>query len=531
MMGYEYASIFAGEFRDYLDYLRTTDKSYERISKAQSGLRSFDRYLVGAGRRQKHLSEQDISDWQKSLELCDQIKRSYIFAVRSFSIYLVSSGVIASPLERPKKSMYALASILSVEMDEYLRTVAEIGQDIASKQRALRSLDRYLVSIDFKQKSLPSQVLVDWQASKDAAHNTRNADISAVTGFARYLISVGIPADCLEHSERKPHTPYIYASILANEIAGYLKFLSDIGRKIQGTQSVMRGLDRYLTSINLELKSLPAEIVSDWLKTLTVSSSTKFDHISKIKGFAKYLLSLEIPASYPEHPLWRRNYVPYVFSDDEIVQIFDVADSLDVGTSMTRAKLLFPFLLRVLYSCGLRIGECLSIRWKEVDLDRGIITIREAKNLKQRFVPMNDSLTETLKTYRSFVSHRRICADYLFESEINPGNPYRQNTFSKWFRQLLEKTDIKHIKPSVSERGVCPHCVRHTFTLKSFLKQEDRHERYEDYAPYLAAFLGHDGPVETEEYLRSNYAVYTRSHQRVSDAIGNLFPEVCFDEA
>lgn len=120
--------------------------------------------------------------------------------------------------------------------------------------------------------------------------------------------------------------------------------------------------------------------------------------------------------------------------------------------------------------------------------------------------------------------------DYLFESEINPGNPYRQNTFSRWFRQLLEKTDIKHMKRSESERGVCPHCVRHTFTLKSFLKHEDKHERYEDYAPYLAAFLGHDGPKETEEYLRSNYAVYTKSHQRVSAAIGNLFPEVCFDE-
>ena len=530
-MGYEYASIFAGEFAGYMDNLRTTDKSYERICKAQSGLRSFDRYLASVGRREKHLSEQDISDWQKSLELCGQITRSYVFAVRSFSIYLVSTGIIASPLERPKKSIYTCTSILSKEIDDYLRYIAEIGQDIAVKQTVLRSLDQYLLSIDFGQKSLPSRVLSDWQAGRDVARNTRNADISAVTGFAKYLVSIGIPADCPEQSARKPHTPYSYASVLAKEIVGYLKLQADIGRKIQGTQSVMRGLDRYLVSINLAQKSLPADIVSDWLKTQTISSSTRFDHLSKIKGFTKYLLSLEIPASYPEHPLWRRYYVPYVFSDDEIGQLFDVADSLDVGNSMTRSKLVFPFLLRILYGCGLRLGECLSIRWKDVDLDREIITIREAKNLKQRFVPMDGSLTETLKSYRSFVSQRRICADYLFESEINPGTPYRQNTFSRWFRQLLEKTDIKHIKPSEAERGICPHCIRHTFTLKSFLEQEDRHERYEDYAPYLAAFLGHDGPMETEEYLRSNYAVYTKTHQRVNAAIENLFPEVCFDEA
>ena len=530
-MGYEYTSIFAGEISGYMDYLRTTDKSHERICKTQCGLRSFDRYLVDAGRRKKHLSEQDISEWRKSLTLCAQNTRSYVFAVRNFSIYLVSIGVIASPLERPKKSMYTCTSILSKEMDDYLRTVAEIGQNTAVKQTVLRSLDQYLVSIGYGQKSLPSHVLSDWQAGRDVARNTINADISAVTGFAKYLKSIGIPADCPEHAIRQPHTSYSYASVFAKEIVDYLRFQSDIGRKIQGTQSVMRGLDRYLVSIALEHKSLHADIVSDWLKTLNIAPQTRFDHLSKIKGFAKYLLSLGISASYPEHPLWRNNYIPYVFSDNEIWQLCDAADNFDAGVSMTHSKLVFPFLLRILYGCGLRLGECLSMRWKDVDLGKEIITIREAKNLKQRFVPMDGSLTETLKSYQCLVSHRRICSDYLFESEKNPGNPYRQNTFSRWFRLLLEKTDIKYAKAYETERGICPHCLRHTFTLKSFLKQEDSHERYEDYAPYLAAFLGHDGPKETEEYLRSNYAVYTKSHQRVGAAIENLFPEVCFDEA
>lgn len=68
------------------------------------------------------------------------------------------------------------------------------------------------------------------------------------------------------------------------------------------------------------------------------------------------------------------------------------------------------------------------------------------------------------------------------------------------------------------------------FSLKSFLKSESEGRWFEDTAPVLAAYLGHEGPGETEKYLNSNHSVYMRSHQRVSAAIGHLFPEVNFDE-
>ena len=64
--------------------------------------------------------------------------------------------------------------------------------------------------------------------------------------------------------------------------------------------------------------------------------------------------------------------------------------------------------------------------------------------------------------------------------------------------------------------------------MKSFLKSELEGRRYEDTAPFLAAYLGHDSAKDTESYLSSNHAVYTQSHQRVDIAIGDVFPEVNF---
>jgi integrase len=53
----------------------------------------------------------------------------------------------------------------------------------------------------------------------------------------------------------------------------------------------------------------------------------------------------------------------------------------------------FPVLLRILYGCGMRLGEVISLTWNDIDLDKGIITVKAAKNQKQRLVPMSDELT------------------------------------------------------------------------------------------------------------------------------------------
>jgi integrase len=422
-------------------------------------------------------------------------------------------------------------SIFAKEINDYLNLLSQTGKAIHSIRVTLMSLDKYLAKAELTQKSLSEQIILDWQNTRNIQPDSKRNELSAVAAFSRYLISIGIQTDCYTPIRtRKKRISYIFSSVFAKEIYDYVRLLSEIGRHLRAVKCALRSLDKYLVKLELDEKSLPEQIVSDWLKTLNISAKTKSCYISCIKGFAKYLVSIDIYASCPEYPIEKSEYIPYVFSDAEICQLFDAADNR-IGESMaTRSNLIFPILFRILYGCGLRINECCWLRWKDVDLDNGVLTILEAKNQKQRLVPMDHSLTETLKSYRIFVSCQKICGDYLFESDRNPGKPFQAQSFGYWFEKVLGKTDIKYIKPAQQQRGICPHCLRHTFTLKSFLKHEDNGERYDDYAPFLAEYLGHDGPVETEVYLRSNYTVYTKSHKRVNDAIGNLFPEVCFEE-
>jgi len=323
---------------------------------------------------------------------------------------------------------------------------------------------------------------------------------------------------------------YEFKSVFADEMNNYLSLLRKSERYIDKIQSTLRSLDRYLAANNFVYKVLEADTISLWQKTRNVSARTKADGIYNLKGFVKYLLSFGIKASCPEISKYNREYVPYVFSDIEIKRIISAADNFEAWKRFTQTNLLFPILLRVLYGCGLRLGEGRSLRWSDVNLETGLIVVREAKNLKQRFVPMDDSLICILRDYKRMTEFGGICGEYLFESDLYPGRPFKNNTFYEWFSRVLQSAGISYTKYNNRERGPCPHCLRHCFTLKSFLKSENEGRRFEDTAPFLAAYLGHDSVRETEAYLSSGHNIYAQSHQRVNNAIGHLFPEVNFDE-
>lgn len=95
-------------------------------------------------------------------------------------------------------------------------------------------------------------------------------------------------------------------------------------------------------------------------------------------------------------------YIPYTFTDEEFRAIIHAADEfLGNRRGSTKSSRVFPMLLRMLYGCGLRLGEALALRWENVDLGAGILHIKKAKNNKERDVPMDPSLTSLLETYKN----------------------------------------------------------------------------------------------------------------------------------
>ena len=315
----------------------------------------------------------------------------------------------------------------------------------------------------------------------------------------------------------------IFKSIFAGEFNAYLEFSITAGRDVKNIKCYLKNLDSYLIKQNLSTKILTEHLLSAWLAEKEISSQTKSSIINILSKFSKYAESLDFKIFLPEKPKVTSDYVPYIFSDDEIKQIICAADNYQGHITQCRSSVQFPIVFRILYGCGLRLGEALSLTWKNVKVDERILLICKSKNLKQRVVPMSQSLSSLLNKYKIYVDSKGICKDYLFESK--PLITYKPDTFHEWFTNILQSAGIKYIKQKPRERGPCPHCLRHLFTVSSFRKSAANGRTFTETAPILSSYLGHDSIMETEKYLRANYLIYDESQAMVNSYIGDIFPQ------
>ena len=180
-----------------------------------------------------------------------------------------------------------------------------------------------------------------------------------------------------------------FNSIFRSEIESFLAVrkaaLSDSAFKHDACY--LASFDTYLAGIGLQEKEISEPVFNRWQKTLTGKKSTKANKIIVIRLFIKYLHSLGIQAYIPVIPKVPDDYIPHIFSDEELGRIFNEADNIKVTGAQPNPQIMiaFPMILRMLYGCGLRIGETLKLQMKDVDLDGGILTLLHSKHGKQRW--------------------------------------------------------------------------------------------------------------------------------------------------
>ena len=213
----------------------------------------------------------------------------------------------------------------------------------------------------------------------------------------------------------------VFSSIFRKEIQSYLDQIQSAYSKswYEHNRSVLKNFDFYLSSIQLKGKTITEPIVTEWIRGLHGSNRTIAQYIMISRKFLGYLLADGDIVYIPLQPYEKRSYIPYIFSDDEIERIFTNADLLKNSDHTRKNKKIhiqIAMILRILYGCGLRVGETVALKVSDVDFDTGVITLKEAKNRKQRLVPMHETLTPILKQYCAAMGILHIPTAYLFQT-------------------------------------------------------------------------------------------------------------------
>ena len=319
---------------------------------------------------------------------------------------------------------------------------------------------------------------------------------------------------------------YQYNSILKDEIYAYLNLRASQGHKGK-ERYVLHTLDAFLTESRLSEKCLAPHYIDEWINSFPkhLNVNTKAVNISHYTQFAKYLHSLEIPAFIPERPRSNRSYIPYIFSQEEIDRMFEAADSLSTIKGFDFSTCIqFPMLMRLLYGCGLRLGEALALKISDVDFEKSCITIRIAKENKERLVSMDASLSGILENYCKIVFTSLPKTSFLFE---NRKHGERSHTWTRrCFHAVLECAEIEIPTLPKNGRNICVHCLRHTFAVNAFRQQSIAGVDSYAYAHLLSVYMGHADLLGTETYLHMTAETGRDIYDKMAPYSSSIFPEV-----
>ena len=122
-----------------------------------------------------------------------------------------------------------------------------------------------------------------------------------------------------------------------------------------------------------------------------VTASTQNQAFSALLYFYKRVLGRDLAALAEVARAKRGRKLPEVLSREEVRRLLANTE----GTA--------GLMLRLIYGAGLRLMECLRLRVKELDFERGVVVVRSGKGNKDRFVMMPESLRPALRLHRERV--------------------------------------------------------------------------------------------------------------------------------
>ena len=325
----------------------------------------------------------------------------------------------------------------------------------------------------------------------------------------------------------------IFNSVFKDDIANYLSSRKTVRSVSTFMNDVycLSSFDKFLASTGLQEKAITEPVFNGWQKTLTGKNITRACKIVAVRTFFKYLRSLGVSVYMPVVPKVIDGYSPYIFSDEELSRILSAADNNLFAKKQQNPymKTEFPMIFRLLYGCGLRIGETLALQMKDIDLEGGILTLLHAKNGKHRLVPMSRSLTAIMRRYCLAMGITGSPEAFLFPRK-NPERPITIPSARYRFNAVLKNLGIALPNRKRRERGPCQHCLRHVFVFKSFAQAQANGRSIDDSVPFLSIFLGHDSLRETEKYLKFSSELFPNALELFEQYAGAAFPEADYEK-
>jgi len=241
------------------------------------------------------------------------------------------------------------------------------------------------------------------------------------------------------------------------------------------------------TKLALAWATLPPDRHASWALRLT-----------DVRRFARHVATIDPQTEVPPAGILPglKRAKPYVYSDAEIDALLTAALALPPADGLRRWT--YHCLFGLISVTGMRLSEVIGLQHDNVDLDNGVLTVRETKFGKSRLVPLHPTTRSVLRSYaeRRDAHLGSRCSPYFFVAERGGRllHQYVHRVFWRLSREIGLRNPGDHSGPRV-------HDFRHRFAIQTLRNWYREGTDVEQQLPVLSTYLGHACVRDTYWYL------------------------------
>ena len=275
------------------------------------------------------------------------------------------------------------------------------------------------------------------------------------------------------------------------------------GLSARTLKAYRRDVDQLLQFLETEEVDRPEQITQHHIRALIaqrhrqgLGGKSLQRLLSAIRSFFRWMLREGFAQHNPATPVRAPKsprHLPATLDADTIGQLLDIPCDTPLAIRDKAVMELF-------YSSGLRLSELATLRWEQVDLPSGMVTVT-GKGNRSRMVPVGRIAVEALLEWRKartrFASFEE---PHVFVSQR--GNPIATRTIQSRIRHWAKHQGMP--------QNIYPHLLRHSFASHMLESSGDLRAVQE--------LLGHADISTTQIYTHLDFQhlakVYDKAHPR-----------------
>lgn len=289
-------------------------------------------------------------------------------------------------------------------------------------------------------------------------------------------------------------------NLISAQVEDYISYKQALGYKIKIESEELRRFAAYTVFVGHD-GSLTADIAFQWV---TLKPNYTLWYMSRrletVRTFAKYISIFDPNAQVPPKGLLEKCHGrvnPYIFTEKEISIIMDKSAHLHSPDGLR--CLTIPVAIGLMWATGIRPSEACNLLDSDVDVDLGLIHIRETKFSKNRCLPIHDSVIAKLRDYRNKRDDLRTNYTDSHFFIMTSGKPLILRNFE--YSLQLTRNSLLPEHGHWNRRPPRLYDIRHSFACRTLYRWYKEGVNVNNRLAYLSTYMGHVKIADTYWYL------------------------------